>query len=77
MRLPALIPFICFYVISHVVGAVGYSRAWPWPAIVICGFGFCGFTATSIPAIGIAYAVDCYKPISGEIMVVCIYIICG
>ena len=70
MRLPALIPYICFFIISHVVGAVGYQRAWPWPAILVCGFGFSGLAVTSIPAISIAYAVDCYKPISGEIMVV-------
>ena len=70
MRLPALIPFVCLYIVSHVVGAVGYQRAWPWPAIIVCGFGFSGLAVTSIPAISIAYAVDCYKPISGEIMVV-------
>lgn len=49
---------------------MGYSRTWPWPAIIVCGFGFSGLAVTSIPAISIAYAVDCYKPISGEIMVV-------
>jgi hypothetical protein len=54
----------------QVVGAVGYSRTWPWPAIIVCGFGFSGLAVTSIPAVSIAYAVDCYKPISGEIMVV-------
>lgn len=69
-RLPALIPYCCFFVISHVVGAVGYERLWPWQAIVICGFGFSGLAVTSIPSIAIAYAIDCYKPISGEIMVV-------
>ena len=70
MRLPALIPYVCLFIISHVVGAVGYQRAWPWQAIIVCGFGFSGLAVTSIPAISIAYAVDCYKPISGEIMVV-------
>ena len=70
MRLPALIPYSCFFIISHVVGAVGYQRLWPWPAIVVCGFGFSGLAVTSIPTIAIAYAVDCYKPISGEIMTV-------
>ena len=40
MRLPALLPFLAFFIISHVVGAVGYTRAWPWQAIIICGFGF-------------------------------------
>jgi len=70
MRLPALIPYACFFVISHVVGAVGYQKIWPWQAILVCGFGFSGLAVTSIPTIAIAYAVDCYKPISGEIMVV-------
>ena len=68
MRLPALIPYVCFFIISHVVGAVGYDRIWPWQAIIVCGFGFSGLAVTSIPTIAIAYAVDCYKPISGEIM---------
>ncbi|KAK5128952.1 hypothetical protein LTR85_000285 [Meristemomyces frigidus] len=70
MRLPALIPYVCFFIISHVAGAVGYQRLWPWPAIIVCGFGFSGLAVTAIPTIAIAYAVDCYKPISGEIMVV-------
>lgn len=70
MRLPALIPFVIVFIISHIVGAVGYQRAWPWQAIIVCGFGFSGLAVTSIPAISIAYAVDCYKPIAGEIMVV-------
>jgi MFS family permease len=70
MRLPALIPFVCLFIISHIVGAVGYQRLWPWQAIIVCGFGFSGLAVTSIPGIAIAYAVDCYKPISGEIMVV-------
>ncbi|KAI7547338.1 MFS general substrate transporter [Hortaea werneckii] len=70
MRLPALMPYVCFFIISHVAGAVGYQRLWPWPAIIVCGFGFSGLAVTSIPTIAIAYAVDCYKPISGEIMTV-------
>lgn len=70
MRLPALIPYVCVFIISHIVGAVGYQRLWPWQAILVCGFGFSGLAVTSIPTIAIAYAVDCYKPISGEIMVV-------
>lgn len=70
MRLPALIPYICIFIIAHIVGAVGYQRTWPWPAILVCGYGFSGLAVTSIPSISIAYAIDCYKPISGEIMVV-------
>lgn len=68
MRLPALLPYVCFFIISHVVGAVGYDNLWPWQAIIVCGFGFSGLAVTSIPTIAIAYAVDCYRPISGEIM---------
>ncbi|KXL45649.1 MAG: hypothetical protein FE78DRAFT_107500 [Acidomyces sp. 'richmondensis'] len=34
------------------------------------GLGFSGLALTSIPTISVAYAVDCYKTISGEIMVV-------
>lgn len=70
MRLPALIPYVCFFIISHVVGAVGYERLWPWQAIIICGFGFSGAAVTSIPTIAISYAVDSYTSISGEIMIV-------
>jgi len=70
MRLPALIPYACFFLVAHVVGAVGYARLWAWPAILVCGFAFSGLAVTSIPTIAVAYAVDCYKPISGEIMVV-------
>ena len=47
MRLPALIPFVCFFIISHVVGAVGYQRLWPWQAILVCGFGFSGLAVTN------------------------------
>ena len=70
MRLPALVPFVVFFIISHKVGAVGYSRFWPWQAIIVCGFGFSGLAVSAIPAISTAYAVDCYKPISGEMTVV-------
>lgn len=70
MRLPALVPFVVFFIISHIVGAVGYSRFWPWQAIIVCGFGFSGLAVSAIPAISTAYAVDCYKPISGEMTVV-------
>lgn len=70
MRLPALLPYVAVMIIAHVVGGVGYQQLWPWQAILVCGFGFSGLAVTSIPAIAIAYAVDCYKPISGEIMVV-------
>ncbi|PQE29170.1 hypothetical protein CJF30_00004208 [Rutstroemia sp. NJR-2017a BBW] len=53
---------------SKVTG-VGYQRQWPWEAIIIIGYGFIGIEIVGIPTIVIAYAVDCYKHISGEIMV--------
>lgn len=38
--------------------------------LLSAGLGFSGLALTSIPTISVAYAVDCYKTISGEIMVV-------
>ncbi|KAJ5753270.1 hypothetical protein N7520_010187 [Penicillium odoratum] len=70
MRLPALIPYFLFTVVGVVIGGVGYDRLWDWPVVLIVGYGFSGLCVTTVPTIAIAYAVDCYKPISGEIMVV-------
>jgi hypothetical protein len=70
MRLPALIPYFITTVIGIVIGGLGYQNLWEWPIILIVGFGFSGLCVTAVPTIVIAYAVDCYKPISGEIMVV-------
>ncbi|KAJ5757371.1 uncharacterized protein N7511_006065 [Penicillium nucicola] len=70
MRLPALIPYFMFTVIGIVIGGVGYDRLWDWPIVLVVGYGFSGLCVTTVPTIAIAYAVDCYKPISGEIMVV-------
>lgn len=70
MRLPALIPFFITTVVGTVVGAIAYQRQWSWPIILIFGYGLTGLSVTTVPTIAIAYAVDCYKPISGEIMVV-------
>ncbi|KAJ5101266.1 transmembrane transporter [Penicillium alfredii] len=70
MRLPALIPFFITTVIGVVVGGIGYERQWAWPIILVFGYGLTGLSVTTVPTISIAYAVDCYKPISGEIMVV-------
>lgn len=38
--------------------------------ILVFGYGLTGLSVTTIPTIAIAYTVDCYKPIAGEIMVV-------
>lgn len=70
MRLPALIPFFCTMVIGIVVGGIALQRQWNWPILIVIGFGCAGLTVTSIPTIVIAYCIDCYKPLSGEIMVV-------
>lgn len=70
MRLPALIPYFVTTVIGIVIGGLGYQNKWEWPIILVVGFGFSGICVTAVPTIAIAYAVDCYKPISGEIMVV-------
>ncbi|KAI1453411.1 putative MFS transporter [Annulohypoxylon moriforme] len=69
MRLPALIPYICANVAGMVVVAVGYQRAWPWEAVVVVGYTLVGLQVVGIPAIAIAYAVDSYKTLPGEIMI--------
>ena len=70
MRLPALLPFFRTTVMGLVVGGVAMQRQWAWPSSVAVGYGFAGLTVTSIPTIVIACAIDCYKPLTGEIMVV-------
>lgn len=70
MRLPALIPYVVLIAVGIVVGGLGYERTWSWPVILVIGYGFTGLCVTTVPTIAIAYAIDCYKPISGEIMVV-------
>lgn len=46
------------------------QEKWPWPAVVIVGFGFVGLQVVTISTITITYAIDCYKPVTGEIMVI-------
>ncbi|GFF44964.1 uncharacterized MFS-type transporter C1271.10c [Aspergillus udagawae] len=70
MRLPALIPYFVTSVIGIVVGGVGYAREWDWPVLIVVGYGFTGLCVTAVPTIAVAYAVDCYRSIAGEIMVV-------
>lgn len=70
MRLPALIPFFLTTVVGIVIGGVGYDRQWDWPVVLVVGYGLSGLCVTAVPTIAIAYAIDCYRPISGEIMVV-------
>lgn len=70
MRLPALIPFGCLTAVSLIVGAVGYQRQWAWPILLVIGYAGAGMAATTIPTIVTAYAIDSYKPLTGEIMIV-------
>jgi hypothetical protein len=70
MRLPALWFYMIITVLSLVLGGYGYQHQWAWGHIVVWGYGFAGLSVTTVPTICIAYAIDCYKPISGEIMVV-------
>ncbi|KAI1759430.1 putative MFS transporter [Hypoxylon sp. FL1150] len=69
MRLPALVPYVVANLVGMVVAAVGYQRAWSWEIIVIVGYSLVGFAVVGIPAIAIAYAVDSYKALPGEIMI--------
>ncbi|EXJ82934.1 hypothetical protein A1O3_06751 [Capronia epimyces CBS 606.96] len=68
-RLPALIPFIMASVVGMVIIGVGWDQQWSWKPIIIVGFTLAGVVTVSIPTISITYAIDCYKPISGQIMV--------
>lgn len=70
MRLPALIPYLVITMISCIVGGCAYQYQWHWAIICVLGYGLGGLSVTTVPTIAIAYAIDCYKPISGEIMVV-------
>lgn len=70
MRLPALIPYFFLTIIAVTIGGLAEKDSWSWPILVVVGYGISGMCITATPAIAIAYAVDCYKPIAGEIMVV-------
>jgi MFS family permease len=70
MRLPALWFYMVITMLSLILGGLAYQRSWAWGHIVVWGYGFAGLSVTTVPTISIAYAIDCYKPISGEIMVV-------
>lgn len=69
-RLVSLTPYAIIGTIGYVVGGVGFDRLWPWPVLLVLCFGSMGMMVTSVPAIAVAYAVDCYTPIAGDIMVV-------
>ncbi|KAI8960818.1 putative MFS transporter [Daldinia sp. FL1419] len=69
MRLPAMVPYVCANLVGMVVTAVGYQRAWAWEVIVVVGYLLVGLQVVGLPAIAIAYAVDSYKTLPGEIMI--------
>ena len=53
------------------VFGVDVQKQWAWQAVTIIGFGFIGLQIIAIPTnIAITYVIDCYKPISGEIMAI-------
>lgn len=70
MRLPALWFYMVITMLSIILGGLAYQCQWPWGHIIVWGYCFAGLSVTTVPTICIAYAIDCYKPISGEIMVV-------
>lgn len=70
MHLPALVPYFFFTVVGIVVGGIGYGRLWYWSVVLVVAYGFSGLCVTTVPTIAIAYAVDCYKSIQGDIMVI-------
>jgi MFS family permease len=70
MRLPALLPYMIVTMLSAILGGLAYQHTWAWGHIIVWGYGLAGLSVTTVPTIAIAYAIDCYKPISGEIMVV-------
>jgi len=71
MRLWAIIPYFFVMVLGCIVIGLGYRYQWPWEAIVIFGYTCVGIQVVALPTIAVAYAVDSYKPISGEILVIC------
>ncbi|CAK7219655.1 hypothetical protein SBRCBS47491_003920 [Sporothrix bragantina] len=70
MRLWSMVPFIGLSVVAFVVVALGFERRWPWEAVLVVGFGGTGLMMVSLSTICITYAVDCYKPVAGQIMVI-------
>jgi MFS family permease len=70
MRLPSLFPFIAAALVGLVAFGVGSQNKWPWPAVTIVGLGLAGVQVVAIPTIVITYAIDSYKPVTREIMVI-------
>lgn len=69
MRLLALVPVLALAVIGHTLVGEGFDHMWPWEVPVIVGFPLSAFVAVATSTICITYAIDCYKPLAGQIMV--------
>ncbi|KAI0003894.1 major facilitator superfamily domain-containing protein [Xylariaceae sp. FL0662B] len=69
MRLLAMIPYVAVMIIGSVVLGVGYDYHWPWPVIVVLGYGCLGIQVSALPSIASTYAVDSYKPVTGSLFV--------
>jgi MFS family permease len=69
MRLPALIPFAVLSTIGVVMMCVGYQNQWPWPVMIVIGYVFIGIQTSTLNNIATTYAVDCYRPVTGDIFV--------
>ncbi|OHF03201.1 hypothetical protein CORC01_01585 [Colletotrichum orchidophilum] len=69
MRLPAMIPFVLVMVFGNIITAVGYQNHWAWPIIVVLGYASAGIQVAALPSIASTYAIDCYKPVTGPLMV--------
>ncbi|KAH6688426.1 major facilitator superfamily domain-containing protein [Plectosphaerella plurivora] len=69
MRLPAMIPYVVVMAFGNIITAVGYQKQWSWPIIVVLGYASAGIQVAGLPAIASTYAIDCYKPVTGPLMV--------
>ncbi|KAH6689922.1 major facilitator superfamily domain-containing protein [Leptodontidium sp. MPI-SDFR-AT-0119] len=69
MRLWAMVPYILLMILGNVIVTVGYERQWHWAIIVIIGYTTIGIQVAALPAIASTYAIDSYKPVSGNIFV--------
>lgn len=68
-RLWSVLPYVACCLVGMVVAAVGLQRGWAWEVVVVVGYGLVGVQTVGVPAVVIAYAVDCYKTLPGEIMI--------
>ncbi|CRK22603.1 hypothetical protein BN1708_003544 [Verticillium longisporum] len=67
--LVAMIPFVIIMVFGNIITAVGYQNHWAWPVIVVLGYTSAGIQVAALPSIASTYAIDCYKPVTGPLMV--------